>query len=132
MQQIVYCKTLNQFINSCLVSKTIANEVKQGMYNAGYPHVMPNWETSWENSLPEIAKALQGSKIDSDVDVAVEYRLKHSLERLDFLIYGVDKNNKKNMVIVELKQWSQVSVSGSLNKVHTMVSKGHFEDHFHP
>lgn len=132
MQQIVYCKTLNQFINSCLVSKTIANEVKQGMYNAGYPHVMPNWETSWENSLPEIAKALQGSEIDSDVDVAVEYRLKHSLERLDFLIYGVDKNNKKNMVIVELKQWSQVSVSGSLNKVHTMVSKGHFEDHFHP
>ena len=36
------------------------------------------------------------------------------------------------MVIVELKQWSQVSVSGSLNKVHTMVAKGHFEDHFHP
>ena len=132
MEQIVYRKSLNQFIYSCLVSKTIADEVKQGMYNAGYPHVMPNWETSWENSLPEVAKALQGSTIDSDVDVAVEYRLKHSLERLDFLIYGVDKNNKKNMVIVELKQWSQVSVSGSLNKVHTMVAKGHFEDHFHP
>ena len=132
MEQIVYQKDLNTFIHSCLVTKTIANEVKQGMYNAGYPHVMPNWETSWENSLPEIAKALQNSSIDGDVDVAVEYRLKHSQERLDFLIYGLDKNNKKNMVIVELKQWSQVSVSGALNKVHTMVAKGHFEDHFHP
>ena len=132
MEQIIYCKPLNQFIYSCLVSKTISDEVKQGMYNAGYPHVMPNWETSWANSLPEIAKALQRSTIDSDVDVAVEYRLKHSQERLDFLIYGLDANNKKNMVIVELKQWSQVSVSGSLNKVHTMVAKGHFEDHFHP
>lgn len=132
MQQIIYQKKLNEFIYSCLVSKTIAEEVKQGMYNAGYPFVMPNWETSWKNSLPEIAKALQGSSIDNDVDVAVEYRLKHSLERLDFLIYGVDKNDKKNMVIVELKQWSQVSASGSLNKVHTMVAKGHFEDHFHP
>ena len=132
MEQIVYHKSLNQFIYSCLVSKTIADEVKQGMYNAGYSFVMPNWETSWRESLPEIAKALQGSVIDGDVDVAVEYRLKHSLERLDFLIYGVDKSNNKNMVIVELKRWSQVSITGSLNKVHTMVSKGHFEDHFHP
>ncbi len=132
MQQIVYQKDLNTFINSCLVTKTIADEVKQGMHLAGYPNVMDNWVTSWENSLPEIAKALQGSSIDGDVDVAVEYRLKHSLERLDFLIYGVDENNKKNMVIVELKQWSQVSKSGEFNKVHTMVAKGHFEDHFHP
>lgn len=132
MQQIVYQKDLNAFIHSCLVSKTIAEEIKEGMYNAGYVHVMDNWLTSWKNSLPEIAKALQGSSIDGDVDVAVEYRLKHSLERLDFLIYGLDSNNKKNMVIVELKQWSQVSPSGAFNKVHTMVAKGHFEDHFHP
>ena len=132
MNQIVYQQTLRKFINSCLYSQSIADEVEQGMYNAGYSYVMPNWKTSWEKSLPEIAKALQGSTIADDVDVAIEYRLKHSLERLDFLIYGLDKNNKKNMVIVELKQWSEVSVTGSLNKVHAMVSKGHFEDHFHP
>lgn len=132
MNQIVYQETLDTFINSCLVTKTIADEVKQGMYNAGYTHVMNNWITSWGDSLPEIAKALQSSAIDRDVDVAVEYRLKHSLERLDFLIYGMDKANKKNMVIVELKRWSQVSRTGSLNRVHTMVAKGHFEDHFHP
>ena len=132
MEQIVYQKDLNSFINSCLFNKSIAEEIKQGMYNAGYPHVMDNWVSSWENSLPQIAKALKDSSIDKDVDVAVEYRLKHSLERLDFLIYGVDDNNKKNMVIIELKQWSQVDKSGALNKVHTMVAKGHFEDHFHP
>lgn len=132
MQQIIYQETLKTFIDDCLLSKDIANKVKFGMLNAGYTHVMPNWETSWQNSLPEIAKALQNSSIDDDVDVAVEYRLKHSLERLDFLIYGVDKNNQKNMVIVELKQWSEVSRTGSLNKLHTMVAKGYFEDHFHP
>lgn len=132
MDQIVYQESLHTFINHCLESQNIAGKIKFGMINAGYSNVMPNWETSWKNSLPEIAKALKGSKIDGDVDVAVEYRLKHSLERLDFLIYGVDEDNKKNMVIVELKQWSQVSTSGLMNKVHTMVSKGHLEDHFHP
>lgn len=132
MQQIVYQESLSKFIQSCLVTNSIADEVKQGMYNAGYPHVMDNWITSWKNSLPAIAKALKDSSIDKDIDVAVEYRLKNSLERLDFLIYGVDENNKKNMVIVELKQWSEVEKCESLNSVHTMVAKGHFEDHFHP
>jgi DUF2075 family protein len=132
MQQIIYQETLKTFINQCLISKSIGTEVKNGMFNAGYGFVKPNWETSWNNSLPEIAKALKTSDIDEDVDVAVEYRLKNSMERLDFLIYGMDKENNKNMVIVELKQWSQVSVCDSLNKVYTMVSKGHFEDHFHP
>lgn len=132
MQQIVYQKSLSDFINSCLVTKTISEEVKNGMYLAGYSYCSPNRITSWENSLPEIAKALQGGKIDDDVDVAVEYRLKHSLERLDFLIYGLDKNNNKNIVIVELKQWSQVGTTGSLNKVYAQVSKGVFKDTFHP
>lgn len=132
MEQIVYQETLQTFINHCLVTRNIADKVKTGMFNAGHVNVLPNWETSWQNSLPEIAKVLQNSSVDSDVDVAVEYRLKHSLERLDFLIYGLDKEDRKNMVIVELKQWSQVSPSESLNRVHTMVAKSYFEDHFHP
>jgi len=132
MEQLVYQETLSTFINHCLVSKNIAEKVTEGMFKAGYPKVMPNWVLSWENSLPEIAKALKDSSIEMDVDVAVEYRLKHSMERLDFLIYGTDLSGHKNMVIIELKQWSQVASSGSHNRVYTMVSRGHFEDHFHP
>ena len=132
MNQIIYHEQLDTFIRQCLVSKDIAKQVEKGMFNAGYSFVQPNWITSWSNSLPEIAKALKNSNIDKDVDVAVEYRLKHSMERVDFIIYGLDSNNNKNIVIVELKQWSQVSKCSSLNKVFTLVSKGHFEDHFHP
>lgn len=131
MNQIVYQESLQTFINHCN-NNEIANKIESGMYNAGYTYVMPNWKTSWEQSLPEISKALEKSSVDRDVDVAVEYRLKHSMERLDFLIYGVDVNNNKNMVIVELKQWSGVEKTGLLNKVHAMVSKGHFDDVFHP
>ncbi len=105
MQQIVYQESLNNFINSCLVSKTIAEEVKEKMHLAGILGWNNNLETSWRDSLPEIAKILKDSKVDKDVDVAVEYRLKNSLERLDFLIYGLDHENKKNIVIVELKRW---------------------------
>ena len=132
MHQIVYQETLRTFIEQCLVFKNIKDKVKIGMLNAGCHYVNPGMERSWENSLPEIANVLKDSCIDKDVDVAVEYGLKHSLERLDFLIYGLDKNNNKNMVIVELKQWSTAEKVDSLNKVHAMVSGGHFENHFHP
>lgn len=132
MNQIVYCETIGTFIDQCLVKSNISTVVEQSMYNAGYRAVMKNWKTSWAKSLPEIAYALKNSGIDNDVDVAIEYILKHSQERLDFLIYGLDDNNNKNIVIVELKQWSQVQRTESLNQVHTMVSKGHFEDHPHP
>ena len=133
MEQIVYQKTLSEFIAHCANPNVIAKEVRDGMILAGYTDIRPSWETSWKNSLPAIADALKTSKsISMDVDVAVEYRLKHSLERLDFLIYGIDGKGRKNVVIVELKQWSQVSRTESLNRVHTLVAKNHFEDHFHP
>ncbi len=132
MNQIVYCETLGKFIEQCLITKRIGDVVKTSMYNAGYSHVMPNWITSWENSLPKIAEALKDSGLDYDVDVAVEYSLKNSNDRLDFLIYGLDEHNNKNVVIVELKQWSKVEKVNSLNKLYTMVAKGVFEDHFHP
>lgn len=132
MEQIVYQENLNTFLNDCLISNDIANKIEKGMRNAGYTNVRENWIVSWKNSLPEIALVLKDSKIDKDVDVAVEYTLKHSFERIDFLIYGVDNNERKNMVIVELKQWSSVNRTESLNRVHTLVARGHYEDHFHP
>ena len=132
MNQIVYCDTIRNFIDACLIKHTIAEDIERCMYNAGYSHVMNNWKTSWGASLPEVAKVLADSGLDDEIDVAVEYKLKNSLDRLDFLIYGLDENDRKNMVIVELKQWSQVQKTSSYNKVFTMVAKGVSEDHFHP
>lgn len=131
MRQIVYQETIGTFLDQCLITKNIDNVVSTQMKLAGYG-VRDNWITSWKNSLPEIAKALEDSGLDDDIDVAVEYRLKNSQERLDFLIYGLDDYGQKNMVIVELKQWSEVARVESLNRVHTMVARGFYEDHFHP
>ena len=132
MNQIVYVATVKDFIYHCLAKKDIADLVSKGMYNAGFISVQPNLITSWNNSLPKIAEILKMSNVSLDVDVAVEYVLKHSHDRLDFLIYGKDNNDSKNVIIVELKQWSQVQNTSSLNNVYTMVAKGLFENHPHP
>lgn len=58
------------------------NKVKKVKYIAGYIYVMDNLVTFWRKFLPEI---LKGFDIEKDIDVTVEYRLKHSMEILDFL-----------------------------------------------
>lgn len=131
MNQIIYCETLGNFIDSCLVNKNIGDVIKTSMKKVGY-NAEDNWVASWQNSLPEVAKALEDTDIDKTIDVAVEYVLKHSKERLDFLIYGLDDFDRKNMVIVELKQWSYVESSDSLYMVNTLVAKNCYKDHFHP
>ncbi|MCQ2423223.1 MAG: DUF2075 domain-containing protein [Lachnospiraceae bacterium] len=60
---------------------------------------------SWRNSLKEMYITLNDSNIPSDVGVAIEYNIPQTSKRVDFLISGYNKDNKGNVIIVELKQW---------------------------
>lgn len=63
---------------------------------------------SWRNSLKEMYITLNDSNIPSDVGVAIEYNIPQTSKRVDFLISGYDKNNKGNVIIIELKQWEKL------------------------
>ena len=135
---IVYRKSLDQFINSCQVLNVdgecirIGQEIADAMRNAGIYSFGNSQEVAWRKSLPFVAQALAKSKIDRNVDVAIEYKINQQKTRIDFLIYGEDDLGHKNVVIIELKQWSSVSLSKKPEFVFAQVSKGNFEDHWHP
>ena len=63
---------------------------------------------SWRNSLKEMYITLNDSNIPSDVGVAIEYNIPQTSKRIDFLISGYDKDNKGNVIIIELKQWEKL------------------------
>lgn len=63
---------------------------------------------SWRNSLKEMYITLNDSNIPSDVGVAIEYNIPQTSKRVDFLISGYNKDNKGNVIIVELKQWEKL------------------------
>jgi DUF2075 family protein len=54
-----------------------------------------------------MAKVLQDEEIPTDAGVAIEYQLPQTSKRIDFLIVGEDVDEHSNVVIVELKQWSE-------------------------
>lgn len=99
---IAYYETLQTF-KSHIENNVIVEEILDKMGQ----EVSASEIRSWKNSLTEVYKVLSFSNLSLDVEVGIEYKLPISLKRVDFLIGGFD-GHKDNIVVIELKQWSQV------------------------
>ncbi|GKX65939.1 DUF2075 domain-containing protein [Inconstantimicrobium mannanitabidum] len=65
---------------------------------------------AWDNSMLYMYKALNTEDIPDECGVAIEYRIPATSKRVDFILTGLDENDKENVIIVELKQWSELEV----------------------
>ncbi|ALB46001.1 MULTISPECIES: DUF2075 domain-containing protein [Clostridium] len=63
---------------------------------------------AWDNSMLYMFKALSTDKIPDECGVAIEYRIPATSKRVDFILTGLDDEDKENVIIVELKQWSEL------------------------
>jgi len=59
--------------------------------------------------------------IPEDAVVAIEYRLNGRKFRIDFLVAGLNDTGRESLVIVELKQWTDVKFSALQDHVRTFV-----------
>ena len=62
---------------------------------------------SWQNSLSRVRDLLELGQIH-DTFVALEYEVPYNQSRLDCLLFGKGKDEISNVVLIELKQWSNV------------------------
>jgi DUF2075 family protein len=62
---------------------------------------------SWKESLQQMAKVLNDDDIPADSGIAVEYKIPQTSKRVDFIVTGMDDGHCPNVIIVELKQWSE-------------------------
>jgi len=87
---------------------------------------------SWHNSLGNaMFHVINSEEIPDDAGVAVEYRINGRRQRIDFIIAGTNHLGEKNVVIVELKQWTRVEHSDLRDHVRTAVGGG-IRDQTHP
>lgn len=105
---IVYDGTKSNFLRSVELD-TIAYEIEENIYHKMNRHTAKNEFRAWENSLEYMYKVLNDEDIPSDTGVAIEYNIPQTSKRVDFLLSGFDKNNKENVVIIELKQWDKLN-----------------------
>jgi len=65
---------------------------------------------SWKNSLGEMAKVLRDTGIPDDIGVGVEFGIPQTSKRIDFILSG-RTDAGPNLIIVELKQWSEAKLT---------------------
>ena len=90
---------------------------------------------SWRSNAPQIQNLLTLSQVPSDTHVSFEYRIPHGSSRIDCMLYGVGDDRKSNVIHLELKQWSNNTVSEMYStgvfKVEALTGK-HFQPVPHP
>jgi uncharacterized protein len=87
---------------------------------------------AWRNSLGNaMFHVVNDSELPDEAAIAIEYRLNGRRFRIDFMIAGEDNRGKSQVVIVELKQWSEIQLSDTANHVITFLGGGMREER-HP
>ena len=86
---------------------------------------------SWRNSLSQMANVLRDKDIPDDLGVAIEFHIPQSSKRIDVMLAGRGRDDAKNMIIVELKQWETAKETAKDAVVVTFVGRGQREE-VHP
>ena len=125
---LIYEATKSEFMDSVEkdnITDDIYNCYKKKVGNSGKSQIR-----SWRNSMEYMYKTLNDSKIPDNCGVAIEYTIPLTSKRIDFIISGLDENNNKNVVIIELKQWEESEKVDGLEevmKVKTYTGNGYRE-----
>ena len=107
MSRIIYSASKRDFnldvINHCFTDKMEQSAI---LNHIGHGFAETN---SWKINGYEISHLLDQSHVPDDIIVAFEYKVPNG-GRIDCMLYGRGRNNKNNVVHIELKQWSNDSV----------------------
>lgn len=119
---IVYSSSKKEFMNQ-VENDTIACAIDQ-YYKDKIGKTNIREFRSWDNSMQYVYKVLNTDEIKDDCGIAIEYRIPSSSKRIDFIISGLDENNKENVIIIELKQWETIEeVKDEEALVKTFINK---------
>lgn len=132
-RDIVYSEKLSTFNND--VDQGIINQILIKKLSEKGIGVGKSQDLAFSNSLERLSNILGANKVDQDYYCAIEYVVFSShRKRIDFMISGYDKNGLENVVILELKQWSNETVSllPYSDNLEALVTKNRFEEVTHP
>lgn len=87
--------------------------------------------SSWRDSMQYMERVLRDDQIPDNCGVAIEYQIPQSGKRIDFILTGIGDNDKEYCIIVELKRWSEASLTNKDAIVETRVGR-HFGEFAHP
>ena len=122
----LYEDTIQQFkedVRYSRIADKIAEKFKE-YYNRNAPE---SEFRAWNNSLPKLKEVLDIANLLQN-KIIIEYELPFQKNsRIDIILFGRDDIGEDNIVIIELKQWSNNSVEDSEDEGNIVVDFGRFK-----
>jgi uncharacterized protein len=126
---IVYRKTKEDFSNDVLTNDIEGIIIKHIKDSSGHD-VAASEVSAFKNSLGYMDRVLQDRDIPDDCGISIEYNIPQTAKRVDFIISGSD-GSRDNVIIIELKQWSEASLTERDGMVETRL-QGRLVQTIHP
>lgn len=105
---LIYSGRKDRFVEDVrenAIADVILSEFKRKLFK----NPSKNEVLSWNNSMQYMFKVLNDPEIPDDAGVSIEYVLPLTSKRIDFILTGKNEQNIETAIIIELKQWSEVS-----------------------
>lgn len=122
---LIYSNTIHNFqfdvVNGVIVARVV-EEFKKRLYNIENQTSQIN---ALNNSLQFMNTVLSTEQIPKNLHIAIEFQIPLTSKRVDFMISGVDNDDQKNIVIIELKQWSDATPLNNPTTIKTFVGQGY-------
>ena len=128
---ILYEGTIEQF-NEDVMQNCVADRAAE-KYQAHYNRKPGVREfRSWQHSLPILNNSFSYAGL-KDIHLLLEYELPYSSQRIDVLLFGESSEKQGNVVILELKQWSNDKVTVAPSEGNVIADYGNFrKEQAHP
>ncbi len=128
---LAYVATKDQFLQDAPVIEDLVRDKVQSELGINISRNSSEF-LSWRNSLGNaMYHVIHSSGLPSDAGIAIEYRLHGRQQRIDFIISGKNKAGLSQLVLIELKQWTDVASSPLADHVRTYLG-GANRDVNHP
>ncbi|MDA1169282.1 MAG: DUF2075 domain-containing protein [bacterium] len=127
---IVYSSTKAGFLSDVLAGQVekqiLTSFVRELGHSTGKSEL-----ASWRGSMPYMSNVVNDPSIPDDAGIAIEYKIPRTSKRIDFIISGINEQNKGVAVLIELKQWSSAKITELDGIVETFVG-GNVRETSHP
>jgi len=123
---IIYQNTKASFIRDVLTNDIDGIIDTFFKNNIGYS-TTKNEMNAWKNSLGYMDRVLNHRDIPEDAGIVIEYQIPQTSKRIDFIITGQGSNDESYAILIELKQWSEASITSKDGVVNTFLGKNNRE-----
>lgn len=123
---IVYQSTKRGFLHDVL-----SNEIDTKIHDAFFTHLGRHTSSSevssWKNSMMYMNNVLLDPEISSTAGISIEFQVPLTSKRIDFIITGLNEQKEQQVIIVELKQWSNATLTNKDAIVRTWLHNAEVE-----